>query len=355
MHRVLARQLRKAGIEGGPPTAEQWARLLERVDRAYTEADQDRYTLERALELSSEEMRERFKALRETRDQLVRASRRSGMADVAATVLHNVGNVLNSVNVSANVVAGVVRASAGARLGKALTLLAQQPKPGRFLDEDPRGQKMIDYLGAVDRALAEERATMEREIEALAKHLEHMKAIVLRQLSATKALRDGESVDELVEAGPLLDDGVAVLQASLPQGSEIVFVRDYESVMVETDRHKLFEIVMNLLSNARDAVVASPAGRVIAVRTKRLAGGEVAIEVEDDGVGIAPDVLAKVFEQGFTTKATGNGYGLHSAACSAMELGGRLSATSDGPGRGARFVLALPKSRGKAKEAGRAL
>jgi hypothetical protein len=132
MHRVLSRQMRHLGIGEEAPTAEQWARFLERVDHTYSEADRDRYTLERALDLSSAEMRKRFSELRDAQGQLVLASRKAGMADVATSVLHNIGNVLNSVNVSANLVAQLVKGSARSGLGKSLALLAAQPKPGQF-------------------------------------------------------------------------------------------------------------------------------------------------------------------------------------------------------------------------------
>ena len=171
MHRVLERQIRKLGISAAPPTAEQWGGFLARVDRTYTDGDQERYTLERALDLSSAEMRERFLELRDAQRQLVRASRKAGMADVATSVLHNVGNVLNSVNVSASLVAQVVKSSARSGLGKSLALLAAQASPGRFLDEDPRGQKVIPYLTAVDRALIDERETLLREADSLGKHI----------------------------------------------------------------------------------------------------------------------------------------------------------------------------------------
>ena len=345
MHRVLERQIRKLGIGSDPPTAEQWTRLLERIDHAYTAADQDRYTLERALDLSSAEMRKRFSELRDAQGQLVLASRKAGMADVATSVLHNVGNVLNSVNVSANIVAQTVRTSARAGLGKGLALLNGQPNPGKFLDEDPRGQKLIPYLTAVDKALGDERDTMLRETESLAKNIEHIKSIVSQQLAAARGATRDAKIVEPVNVCELFDDAVSVLSGSLVSPQKVTFVYDSEAIVIGTDRHKVFQIVTNLLANARDAIAARPGPGLITLRARRVSDERIAIEIEDDGVGIAEDTLARVFSHGFTTKNDGHGFGLHSSACAAGELGGSLGARSNGLGCGATFTLLLPSGR----------
>ena len=343
MHRVLDRQLRKIGI-ADVPTAEQWALFLERVDLTYNGADQDRYTLERALDLSSAEMRKRFSELREAQGQLVLASRKAGMADVATSTLHNVGNVLNSVNVSANLIGDVVRTSARSGLGKALGLLQSQPQPGKFLDEDPRGKKLLAYLAAVDKALGDERDTMLRETESLAKHIEHIKAIVSEQLTAARRDSRGSQIIEKVHLSELLDDAISVASAQSSLG-HLRFAREGEALAIGTDRHKVFQIIVNLLANARDAIAARPGAGVVTLRTLRLPDQRIAIEVSDDGVGIAEDTLARIFSHGFTTKTDGHGFGLHSSACAAGELGGTLTARSNGVGTGATFRLVLTPAR----------
>jgi two-component system NtrC family sensor kinase len=346
MHRVLERQIRKLGIGGNPPTAEQWALLLERIDRAYTDADQDRYTMERALDLSSAEMRKRFTELRAAQEQLLLASRKAGMADVATSVLHNVGNVLNSVNVSANVVAETVKTSARSGLGKSLALLKSQSQPGKFIDDDPRGRKLIPYLAAVDQALGDEQEAMLRETESLAKHIEHIKSIVSQQLAAARGDVRGAKIVEQVAVSELLDDAVSVLKSTLTSPpARITFVREGEPLSIGTDRHKVFQIVMNLLTNARDAIGARTGAGTITLRTLRLTGGQFAIEVEDDGIGIAEDTLTRIFSHGFTTKDDGHGFGLHSSACAASELAGSLVARSQGIGCGATFRLLLSSAR----------
>lgn len=339
MHPVLARQLRRLGVGEAPPDEEQWRALLSRIEGAYEAADQDRYTLERALEISSEEMRGRMAELRKAQGDLVEASRRAGMADLATSVLHNVGNVLNSVNVSANVAAEIVRSDTRKGLGKSLTLLRAQSAPGRFLDEDPKGRKLLQYLEVVDRNLDDEQRALCRELEALGRHVDHVKAIVAQQLAAARG-RDQAKLLEPVVLPDLLDDALGILGRT-GAATMIQIVREYVPCVVTTDRHKLLQILVNLLTNARDAVAHKAEARIgVRLRTE---GPNAIVEVVDDGAGIPADRLAGLFVQGFSTKERGHGIGLHSSACAAMELGGTLSASSEGVGHGATFTLVLPR------------
>jgi signal transduction histidine kinase len=68
------------------------------------------------------------------------------------------------------------------------------------------------------------------------------------------------------------------------------------------------------------------------------------IRVEDNGIGIPPENLTRIFSHGFTTRPDGHGFGLHIGAINAREMGGSLSVASEGTGRGATFTLILPMS-----------
>ncbi|CAN5773387.1 hypothetical protein BH11MYX4_BH11MYX4_22990 [soil metagenome] len=190
---------------------------------------------------------------------------------------------------------------------------------------------------------------MLRETESLAKHIEHIKSIVSQQLSAARGDVRGAKIVQQVNVCELFDDAIGVLRSSLTPANHVTFVHERDAVIVGTDRHKVFQIVMNLLANSRDAVAARPGPGVITLRARRTAEHEVAIEVEDDGIGIAEDTLARIFSHGFTTKSDGHGFGLHSSACAASELGGSLGARSGGLGRGATFTLLIPCERSATK------
>ena len=109
------------------------------------------------------------------------------------------------------------------------------------------------------------------------------------------------------------------------------------------DRHKLMQILINLFSNACNAVMANEAGtRTIRVALKRTGPAYARIEISDNGIGIEPENLTRIFQHGFTTRAEGHGFGLHSSAIAAAELGGSLRAESEGIGMGAAFIIDLP-------------
>ena len=112
------------------------------------------------------------------------------------------------------------------------------------------------------------------------------------------------------------------------------------------DKHSVLQILLNLLRNAEEAIDdAGKPEKLIRVRIRRYGDDRVRIEVSDTGVGLAPENLTRIFAHGFTTKPHGHGFGLHSGALAAKQLGGALWAESDGPGLGATFTLELPTDR----------
>ncbi|AKJ02957.1 sensor histidine kinase [Archangium gephyra] len=285
--------------------------------------------------------REAEARLAELHRSLLDVSRHAGMAEVATGVLHNVGNTLNSVNVSVGVVGERLRGSRLPGLARAAELMKQHlPSLGSFLTEDERGRQLPPYIIAVSEQLVQERDALLTEVKSLSESVEHMKSVVSMQQENARFV----GVVEQVQVARLLDDALK-LQAQSLDKEGIQVRREYAEVpQVLVDRHKLLQILFNLLSNARHALQES--GRTdkrLTVRIGADAGGELLrIEVADNGVGISPENLPRLFCQGFTTKKDGHGFGLHTSALAAAELGGALTCTSPGPGQGATFLLELP-------------
>jgi signal transduction histidine kinase len=277
--------------------------------------------------------------LRDTQSRLVEASRQAGRSDVATAVLHNVGNVLNSVNVSATLASDIISHVQTAGLAKTAALLAEhRDDVGGFVHDDPRGRKLPDYLAQLQAVLERDKTAAATELRTLMRNIDHIKVIVASQQSHVKP----GGLVETFEVRELLDDALAFSTAS--GGDAIEVVRDEGPLPpITLDRHKALQILMNLLTNARDAVMAMPPGqRRIAVRARRGGAGDLEIAVEDTGCGIAAENLDRIFQLGFTTKPTGSGLGLHYSACTALEMQGRLTARSEGVGLGAAFMLVLP-------------
>jgi signal transduction histidine kinase len=272
--------------------------------------------------------------------QLRDASRQAGMAEVATGVLHNVGNVLNSLGVSVALVQSGLRESRVANVDRIAKLLLEQgDRVGAFLENDPRGREIPGYLAQLGEHLGSTNRKLYAEARAIVTHVEHIGKIVAAQ--QTYARRGGitEVIDDFAQ---LVDTAIALNFAA---NTEVLVHREYEPVpRLTLDRHKLIQILGNLLSNARHALRDQPQGRrVLTMRIRtQAAPGWLVVEVEDSGIGIDSDALTQLFEFGFTTKTDGHGFGLHASAILAKDLGGDISGHSDGPGRGARFTLRLP-------------
>ncbi len=271
--------------------------------------------------------------------KLIDASRQAGMAEVATGVLHNVGNVLNSVNVSATLVTDQVKKTKSSSLAKVVALLREHEADlGIFLTQDPKGRQLPGYLDTLATHLGTEQSAVLAELKNLQKYIGHIKDIVAMQQNYAKV----SGVTETVAIKELIEDTLN-LNAECLAGDDIRVTREFMAQpTVEVDKHRVLQILVNLVRNARHACLDS--GRPDKQMTLRVTNGQerVQISVADNGVGIPAANLIRIFNHGFTTKKNGHGFGLHSGANAAREMGGELSVRSDGPGRGAVFTLELP-------------
>lgn len=272
--------------------------------------------------------------------ELREASRQAGMAEVATGVLHNVGNVLNSVNVAAGVLSDRLNHSKSSGVSKLSRLLAErQGDIGHFLSADERGRQVPAYLQQLSEHLEKEQADMRKELHDLMMNVEHIKEIVATQQNYARVL----GVAEVVHLSEVMEDAIKI-HCGAYERHGIKLVREYDSVpQTAVDKHKVMQIIINFLANAKYACDAGKkTEKTVAVRIKRVKEDRVKLEVADNGIGITPENLKRVFSQGFTTRKGGHGFGLHSGALAAKELGGNVSAESAGVGQGATFSLELP-------------
>ena len=318
----------------------------QRTRQALLEAKEtlEHRVLERTHELQAQvRAKEEANAqLAEAQQHLMALSRQAGMAEVATGVLHNVGNVLNSVNVSANVVASKVLESRIANVAALAGMLREHSSDlADFLRHDPKGQRVVPYLAKLGSHLEEERQIMLQELALLTGHIGHIKEIVATQQNYAKV----SGLVEVISLSDVVDDAIRIVEPGLAT-SGIHLERDHEAVPpVAVDKHSVLQILLNLLRNAKQAVKDSGhQEKRIRVRIHRWGEDRVRIAVDYTGVGLAPENLTRIFSHGFTTKRAGHGFGLHSGANAARQLGGSLWAESEGLGCGATFILELPLS-----------
>lgn len=308
-------------------------------------------TLEQRVRERTRELREQIIAkeqalteLSAAQSSLLELSRAAGMAEVATGVLHNVGNVLNSVNVSCTLLMDQLRQSRVGNVSRLADLMAR-PEGGLagFLTEDPRGRRIPEYLTSLAAGLEEEHREMLQEAMSLQSRVEHVKEIVAMQQSYGGV----SGVTETVSPEQLMEDALTLHAEALARHGVAVQRRYQPAPAISVDKHKVLQILLNLIHNAKYACTEGGGQeKTIILSVGRTPGSDrVVMQVSDNGTGILGENLTRIFQHGFTTRKNGHGYGLHSGALAARDLGGSLSVHSDGSGAGATFTLELPIAR----------
>jgi PAS domain S-box-containing protein len=278
--------------------------------------------------------------LEKAQRNVIDASRSAGMAEVATGVLHNVGNVLTSLNVSANVVATTLHQSKADSLARLSALLNEHAGDlGDFIANDPKGRRVPEFIGSLAQHAIEMRDQLLREIASLQENIDHIKEIVTMQQAYATMVGVVESLDP----ARLMEDAFRMNAGALVR-HDVAVVREFHPVPhVLAEKGKVLQILINLIRNAKYAAdEGRTADKIVTLRIEPAENDRVRLIVQDNGIGIAPENMAKIFTHGFTTRANGHGFGLHSSATVAKELKGSLTAHSDGLGQGATFTLELP-------------
>jgi signal transduction histidine kinase len=236
-------------------------------------------------------------------------------------------------------------------LSKAVEMIdSHRENLAEFLTTDAKGRQLPGYFGLMAKTLSEENSAMLEELGALTKGIEHIKQVVQFQQDYARP----STIREMLNPESLIEEALRINLLSLER-HKIEIVREFQNVgEIGIDRHKTLQIVVNLVSNAKNALRSAEPddGRKIILRSSVITEGEnrsLRLEVADNGVGIPPDNLKRIFTHGFTTSASGHGFGLHSACNAAREMGGSLRVESKGESFGAAFTLEIPLVPSEAK------
>jgi signal transduction histidine kinase len=274
-------------------------------------------------------------------EHLARMTGRAAMADTATGVLHNLGNVLNSVNTSLALARDHLAALPADALRKSCDLLEQnhQDLPG-FLTSHAKGQKLPVFLQEIAKRLCATEAGLQEEMARLNEKVEAMREVISAQ---QRYASHHEHLEEL-DLQQLVEDAL-VLNATSIGRHEIKVVRLFRPLpSIMANKAELLQILINLYQNAKDAMAAAQLEeRVLRIELSQDDTG-VLLQVTDNGMGIPAGQLTRLFEFGYTTKARGHGFGLHSSARFMEKMGGCIWASSPGEGCGATFSLWFPSA-----------
>ncbi len=277
--------------------------------------------------------------LRDHRAQ-VESAHLAGKAEVATSVLHNVGNTLTSISVLTEKLISQAQASRVDGLERVTYLLRENENDlAGFFAENSRAKQLPTYLQSLSTRLREEHSEQFDNMQVLQEHVQHAARIV----AAQQAFARSPGIEEETDVAEIIDNAIEIARASLSRHSVRIDKQVAPLPNCFVDRHKLIQIVVNLLTNAKDAVKALPLeNRMVRITGQIVEGHRFQITVRDYGEGIDKENMRRIFSQGFTTKSDGHGFGLHFCANAANEMSGRLSVRSDGIGHGAEFILELP-------------
>lgn len=286
------------------------------------------------------ERQQRENELRKLNADLVLSSRRAGTAEVATDILHNVGNVLNSINVSANYIEDKVLNSRVPNLKKVIDILTEHSGDlGTFLTEDERGKCIPLYLKEVVGFILGEQKAIAEKLRSLTKNVEHVKQIIKAQQSYARS----GGMEVFMSIQEVIEDAVEINHAALKRHGIDLKYELAGLPKIRMDKQRILQILVNLIANAKQALSESgEQEKVLTIRSYKHGEDKLRVEVADNGVGISKENMPKIFTHGFTTKKRGHGFGLHSSFSAAREMGGALTVYSDGPGHGATFTLELP-------------
>lgn len=268
--------------------------------------------------------------------ELINTARQAGIAEIAANILHNIGNVLNSVNVSVDLLQEKIRELKPDELN-ALVILLQNNigHLGPFFTEDEKGKLTIQYLSLIANVAKENQVQLLSEIQSLNKHVDQIKNVIAKQQSMSKQ----SAVLELVNINYIFEESISFNREKILKHHIRVEQQCDVKMEVYIDKHRVIQILINLIENSIDALTLShienPTIRLVASMEE----GNITIKVKDNGQGISAENIDHIFTFGFTTKTQGQGFGLHGSIIAAQEIGGSLTAMSEGLNRGAEFTL----------------
>ncbi|MFS2072473.1 sensor histidine kinase [Pseudomonas sp. CT11-2] len=314
--------------------------LAARLIRSYALINKMNNQLQTANERLEQRVEERTRELLEAERELIDAARMAGMAEIATNVLHNVGNVLNSVNVSAELITRKLSTSKTLGLGKAVKMINEHAEDlGQFMTHDEKGKLLPLYFNQLVDSIATEQSSIVDELAQLTKSIDHIKDIVATQQAYAGAARLVEPLNVV----DLFEDALRMNSGALSR-HHVTVIKDYQATpTIIGDKHRLLLILINLISNAKYAMSeVSNHERRMTLGVRIIDNATLRFSVEDQGEGIAAENMTRIFNHGFTTRKEGHGFGLHSCALAAVEMNGHLRVHSDGPGQGAIFTLEIP-------------
>ncbi len=309
-----------------------------------TNMEMMRQTVQDYTDNLEQKVNERTKQLKRLQEEALDNAHKAGMAEIATGTLHNVGNILNSVATSANLIKNNLDNNSVHLLKKANELLEEHIDDlEEFIQSDPKGKKLMQYYLDLGISIFDDMDFVSNHIKRLVEKVDLINATIADQQAHASGTRISGVSNErnLIN---LINDCITIEMANLNMNIQ---TRYSDIPLVQMEKLKTMQIIINLMENACEAMKDNAAAdRLLIIETSVVDSNstteenkKVIVSFSDQGVGIDAVELTHIFSYGYTTKQNGHGFGLHSCANYMAEMNGRIWAESAGPGQGATFFL----------------
>lgn len=317
------------------------ARLFATAKRAANEVNDLNRRLGQLNEELEERVRQRTQEIKKVQDELQERAHQAGMAEIATSVLQNVGSILNSVNTSAQTIQSTIQGSRvpGALLQANELLRENMDDYETFICETPKGQDLLRYYLKLDEPYQRDKGTIEEEAQRLITKVERIRSVIMAQQSYA---RGGYKLEKM-SVGRLIEDALNILSGELSKHN-IEVERFYDPATKHTwPKNKILHLLIDLIRNAIEAMAQHENQGLLKVTVDDGDPKNLVITIRDNGAGIPEEAQASIFNHGYTTKDDHKGFGLHAAANVMSELGGRINLDASSPESGTTFSLHFPK------------
>lgn len=299
----------------------------------------------RHLALTNRNLSQAVTSLEETREQLAKQSFEAGMAEMAVSVLHNIGNAITPVNIRIGSMidsVGIPR-----EISAGLESILEIMESGKALT-DRQHQTVVKLLSSISRSIPALNEATEKNLLFVQKNVEHIKEIISRQQRYAGVY----GVDSLVDINDLLDDTVEMLKDSIEKRNITVRFDKGDLPRILLDKNKMVQIFVNIVKNAYEAIDMDSSGTagtiILKTRPHSIDGRFFArITCQDSGIGLDPEKKNRLFTFNFSTKSRVSGFGLHDCANYLRARGGDIDIESQGRHMGATVTVDLRYARDK--------
>ncbi len=311
--------------------------IIEFEDMRQTIQARDKLLLQANQKLE-QRVAERTEELRILHEKLVNEAHNAGMADVASGILHNFGNVMNSLQIELETLRdNTLHSPYVKHLENLYQLLEQPTQLQEILHDSEKSHRLTALSQALRTQQVEDQDQQAAQLKRTLNQLQVMRSILQYQQNFIK----GKESFQDIPIREALDLVLNIKHSVLNQNGIKLTIEGQDKELVHVHKYKFVHVITNLIVNSIDAMKETPMALRRIMISCQVETNALVLRFEDNGSGIPLEVRDRIFRYGFSTKSSGHGLGLHSSAIYMKEMSGTLKLASSQPVQGAAFEISV--------------